>query len=99
MRRALPVWLTIAWAGLLVVPWYGLDEGNSPPALLAGRAWLWPLAAPLLLATWAAFGRARRQRNKGAEEEDYSPPPLEGGGWGEGSPSRASVRPSAKPLP
>jgi iron(III) transport system permease protein len=59
MRRALPVWLVIGWAGFLVVPWYGLDDGVSPPAMLAGHAWLWPLVAPLLLASWAALGRTR----------------------------------------
>src|SRR5665213_3903425 len=59
MRHAPTVWLAIAWAGLLVVPWYGLDDGVSSPALLAGRAWLWPLAASLLLASWAALGRVR----------------------------------------
>jgi iron(III) transport system permease protein len=53
------VWLGIGWAGLLVVPWYGLDDGVSPPAILAGHAWLWLLAAPLLLASWAAIGRGR----------------------------------------
>jgi iron(III) transport system permease protein len=60
MRRALPVWLAISWAGLLVVPWYGLDEGVSPPALLAGHAWLWSLAAPLLLASWVALAPGRQ---------------------------------------
>src|ERR1700722_16142690 len=59
MRRALIVWLAIAWAGVLVVPWYGLDDGVSRPALLAGHAWLWPLAASLLVASCAALGRVR----------------------------------------
>ena len=59
MRRALPVWLAIAWAGLLVVPWYGLDDGVSPSAQLTGHVWLWPLVVPLLLATWAGLGRVR----------------------------------------
>jgi iron(III) transport system permease protein len=53
--RALLVWLTAGWAGLLIVPWYGLDGGISPPALFASRIWLLPLALPLLLATWAAL--------------------------------------------
>ena len=53
------IWLGIGWAGLLVVPWYGLDDGVSPPAILARHAWLWLLAAPLLLASWAAIGRGR----------------------------------------
>jgi iron(III) transport system permease protein len=35
-------------AGLLFLPWYGLDTGISPPALFAGKAWLWPLALPLI---------------------------------------------------
>jgi iron(III) transport system permease protein len=53
--RALLVWLTAGWAGLLIVPWYGLDGGIAPPALFASRIWLLPLALPLLLATWAAL--------------------------------------------
>ena len=35
MKRALLVWLVIGWAGVLVVPWYGLDDGISLPAILA----------------------------------------------------------------
>ena len=59
MTRFLIVWLAVGWAGLLVVPWYGLDAGISPPALFAGNQWLLPLALPLLLATWASRGRTR----------------------------------------
>jgi iron(III) transport system permease protein len=59
MTRFLIVWLAIGWAGLLVIPWYGLDAGTSPPALFAGNRWLLPLALPLLLATWASRGRTR----------------------------------------
>ena len=55
----LVVWLAVGWAGLLVLPWYGLDSGVSPQALFAGRPWLLPLALPLLLAIWASFGRTR----------------------------------------
>ena len=57
MPRSLLVWLASGWAGFVVLPWYGLDAGYSPPALFAGQAWLLPLALPLLLATWAAIGR------------------------------------------
>ena len=59
MPRFLIVWLAVAWASLLVAPWYGLDSGVSPPALFAGKAWLLPLALPVLLATWAGFRRVR----------------------------------------
>ena len=48
--RLVIVWLAVATAGLLVLPWYGLDDGTSPAALFAGVSWLWPLALPLLLA-------------------------------------------------
>jgi iron(III) transport system permease protein len=54
MRRALLVWVATGWASILLVPWYGLDDGVSKPALFAGHAWLLPLAAPLLAATCAA---------------------------------------------
>ncbi len=60
MPRFLVVWLVAGWTALLVLPWYGLDDGVSPPALFAGRAWLLPLALPLLLAIWASFGQARK---------------------------------------
>jgi iron(III) transport system permease protein len=59
VKRVLLAWLTCGWASILIVPWYGLDEGVSPPALFAGRAWLLPLALPLLLATWSALGQVR----------------------------------------
>ena len=57
--RTLVVWLAAGWAGLLILPWYGLDDGISPPALFAGRPWLLPLALPLLLAVAASPGRVR----------------------------------------
>ena len=50
MPRFLIGWLAVGFAGLLLLPWYGLDEGVSPPGLFAGRSWLLPLALPLLLA-------------------------------------------------
>lgn len=59
MRRARLAWLGLGWVGLLLIPWYGLDEGTSPPALLAGHLWLWPLVVPLLLAMGALRGHAR----------------------------------------
>ncbi len=59
MPRFLIVWLAAGAAGLLLLPWYGLDEGVSLPGLFAGNVWLWPLALPLLLAAWASFGRIR----------------------------------------
>ena len=57
MPRILIVWLAVGWAGILVLPWYGLDDGVSPPAVFAGNAWLLPLALPLLAAVWASIGR------------------------------------------
>jgi iron(III) transport system permease protein len=53
------LWLGLGWAGLLVLPWYGLEEpvravlalrGEAAPALWQGHVWLWPLALPLLIA-------------------------------------------------
>ena len=53
------LWLELGWAGLLVLPWYGLEEPlrsvvalrpEAAPAMFQGHAWLWPLAAPLLIA-------------------------------------------------
>jgi len=47
-------WLLTGWASLLILPWYGLDTpGWSAPALFTGHPWLLPLAAPLLVASWA----------------------------------------------
>ncbi len=57
--RPLIVWLALGWAALLLLPWYGLDTGTSPPALFAGSPWLFPLALPLLAAVWASWGQAR----------------------------------------
>jgi hypothetical protein len=62
LPRFLVVWLAVGWAALLVLPWYGLDDGLSPPALFAGRLWLLPLGLPLLLAIWTSFGQARNSR-------------------------------------
>ena len=47
--RLAAIWLGIGAAGLLLLPWYGLDSGVSPPALFAGKAWLWPLTLPLIV--------------------------------------------------
>jgi iron(III) transport system permease protein len=57
--RLLIVWLTLGWAALLALPWYGLDTGTSPPALFANNPWLLPLALPLLAAVWASRGHPR----------------------------------------
>ena len=57
--RFLALWLAAGFAALLILPWYGLDDRLSPPALFAGAPWLWPLALPLLLGLWASFGRTR----------------------------------------
>ncbi|HET7882349.1 MAG TPA: iron ABC transporter permease [Acetobacteraceae bacterium] len=46
--RIAATWLLAGAASLLLLPWYGLDDGVSPPALFAGASWLWPLALPLL---------------------------------------------------
>jgi iron(III) transport system permease protein len=59
LPKFLIAWLAVGCAGLLLLPWYGLDDGVSPPALFAGSPWLLPLAAPLLFALWASFGRTR----------------------------------------
>jgi iron(III) transport system permease protein len=59
LPRILIGWLVIGWAGLLVLPWYGLDNAVSPPAVFIGSAWLLPLALPLLVAVWASFGFTR----------------------------------------
>jgi iron(III) transport system permease protein len=57
--RFLLVWLAVGCAGLLLLPWYGLDDSISRPALFAGKPWLLPLALPLLFSVWASFGRGR----------------------------------------
>ena len=57
--RFLSLWLAAGVAALLMLPWYGLDDRISSPALFAGAPWLWPLALPLLLGLWASFGRTR----------------------------------------
>src|SRR6185437_14772044 len=47
--RFVAIWLAIGASGLLILPWYGLETGISPPALFTGAQWLWPLVLPLLL--------------------------------------------------
>ena len=47
--RFLSLWLAAGVAALLILPWYGLDDRFSPPALFAEAPWLRPLALPLLL--------------------------------------------------
>jgi iron(III) transport system permease protein len=59
LPRFLIGWLAIGFAGLLLLPWYGRDDGVSPPALFAGSPWLLPLALPLLLALSATFGSTK----------------------------------------
>ena len=61
------VWLALAAAGLLVLPWDGLERGVfgsswRPAALHAvtDRPWLLPLLPPLLLAAWAIATRHAR---------------------------------------
>jgi iron(III) transport system permease protein len=53
------VWLAAGATALLILPWYGLEDRTSPPALFAGTPWLWPLMLPLLLGVWASLGRTR----------------------------------------
>jgi iron(III) transport system permease protein len=59
LPRFLTGWLAIGLAGLVLLPWYGLDDGASRPALLAGKPWLLPLILPLLLALSWSFGRPK----------------------------------------
>jgi len=83
-------WLGLGWAGVLVLPWYA-DGGWLESAVIAGHPWLWPLVVPLLLATVAA-----------AKGRLTTPPPLVGGGWGEGAPHVEAPIPQAtsdRPLP
>ena len=51
-------WLLLAWIGVAVFPWYGLEspllavlawQPAAAPALFAGVPWLWPLVPALLL--------------------------------------------------
>jgi iron(III) transport system permease protein len=56
LPRILVIWLTVGWAGLLVLPWYGLEDGVSPPALFARSPRLLTLALPLLAASWGVSG-------------------------------------------
>jgi iron(III) transport system permease protein len=53
------LWLAAGATALLILPWYGLEDRTSPPALFAGTPWLWPLMLPLLLGLWASLGRTR----------------------------------------
>ncbi len=68
------LWLGIAWAGFLLLPWYLVEGGflsldwlsdpaSAQPGVAAGlngQPWLLPLALPLLLASWLLFaGRLR----------------------------------------
>ena len=57
--RLTRLWLALGFAGLLLLPWYGLEHplravtGMQPealPALFQGRVWLLPLLIPLLIA-------------------------------------------------
>ena len=59
LPRFLIGWLSVGFTGLALLPWYGLDEGISPPALFTGRFWLLPLVLPLLLALSVSFAPAR----------------------------------------
>ncbi|HJU26717.1 MAG TPA: iron ABC transporter permease, partial [Rhodanobacteraceae bacterium] len=43
----------------MLLPWYGLDEGISYPALFAHAPWLWPLVAPILLAALTSKRRSK----------------------------------------
>ncbi|MCX7384039.1 MAG: iron ABC transporter permease, partial [Alphaproteobacteria bacterium] len=51
-------WLIVGAAGLLVLPWHGLEsplaairtlDRSSAPAMFTGELWLWPLLLPLLI--------------------------------------------------
>lgn len=69
--RSVALWLGLAWAGLLVLPWYLVeggylsfgwlaDPGSAAPAIVhgvSGRGWLLPLVLPLLLASWQVLRR------------------------------------------
>ncbi|TBW39478.1 iron ABC transporter permease [Siculibacillus lacustris] len=65
--RSAKIWLVVAWAALIALPWYGL--GGIPrgvpawPAVVqasaGARGWLIPLILALIPATVAVFGRAR----------------------------------------
>lgn len=71
--KSLLIWLSVLWAGFLLLPWYGVEgglfawlpaPGRSLPALIqiaAGdRIWLAPLLPLLVVATWAAWVRQPR---------------------------------------
>lgn len=67
MPRSLAGWLVTGWAGLLLLPWYGLEQdtanASAAPAFIQaiwhGAPWLLPLVVPPLLGTWAAFATSR----------------------------------------
>ena len=54
----LTTWIALGWAGLLLLPWHGLEaplravlgwRPEAAPALFAGQPWLWPLLLPMAL--------------------------------------------------
>jgi iron(III) transport system permease protein len=67
MPRPLAGWLVTGWAGLLLLPWYGLEQGTAnagaAPAIVQaiwhGTPWLLPLLVPMVFATWAALATRR----------------------------------------
>jgi iron(III) transport system permease protein len=73
-RRDVGAWILLAWASVLLPPWYKLEGGLFsfdwlarpaaawPAAMLSfhGRLWLLPLLLPPLIATWLYIGRRSR---------------------------------------
>jgi iron(III) transport system permease protein len=67
MQRTLLAWTGVGWAGLVLLPWYGIGAEThahgawSPLAVQAwsGRPWLWPLLLAMAAATWAAAKTAK----------------------------------------
>ncbi len=60
--RLILAWVALGWAGLVLLPWSGLESAwrgviswspEAAPALFQGRSWLWLLALPLLAAPFA----------------------------------------------
>ena len=82
MTRPAPsllAWLAIAWSGLFLAPWYGVEgglpawlaaPGKGTPAIAqifsGGRLWLALLIPLLLLVTWAAWTKRARLLTWGA---------------------------------
>lgn len=79
MQRHLGLWLAAGWAAVLLLPWHivegwpapwsvGTGDGHGASALLQGlflgRAWLLPLAVPLLVALIGVLGRDAEGRPK-----------------------------------